>query len=646
MPTTHFSIATRMRYAWTHNFGLRLGVSVSLVLFLVMGAGTAVLVVQQHHVLRQAAEERARAVARTFAAVGSAAVLDNLFRLQESLQLYMQDDSLLDIDIVDNDSLVVAAKQPGRIGTVLDDSGWLEAKKSRREAILETFLEDGRPTLIIVEPLFDRNEVTAWVRMVVSLSQIEREQAQTVWQLLAVTLTIMLVGIYAIRHVLQKTSTVLQRVVSTLQTAGIPLPSGESSPTPSRSSPDNPQGDFERLLTVATETALALSAQTRALQDLTQSLESKVAARTTDLEEARAQAVRSLEELREKEARLRSLVDNAADGILVTDTRWIIESVNPAACTLFGYSVAELQGREIQTLLRRTPRGADLRKTGPEQPLLVACTGDAAIGRRKDGTSFQSELSVSQMNIAGASHHTIIVRDVTERQHMEEMKQRSAQRLHRLVEERTQLYHDLHASLLQSLSAVSMGLEASKLLLIQSPDRAPNQLDRTLAQLHRVIHEARDLIARLEPRTAPQDSLLQSLQLLIQHTDSWPCPPFLIDVDPIAAGRLSVEQEIHLLAVAREAVNNTVHHARANCGSIRFGLREGTVRLEIRDDGIGFKPAEIGNDRLGLTTMATHVKHLRAHLTIDSSPGEGTTILVSIPQPQESQLLDRVAHEF
>ncbi len=645
MPTTHFSIATRMRYAWTHNFVLRLGVSVSLVLFLVMGAGTAVLVVQQHHVLRQAAEERARAVARTFAAVGSAAVLDNLFRLQESLQLYMQDDSLLDIDIVDNDNLVVAAKQPGRIGTVLDDPGWLEARKSRREAILETFLDDGQPTLIIVEPLFDRNEVTAWVRMVVSLSQIEREQAQTVWQLLAVTLTIMLVGIYAIRHVLKKTSTVLHSVVSTLQTTGIPLSPGEYSPVPSLSQ-GNPQGDFERLLTVATETAIALSAQTRALQDLTQSLESKVAARTNDLEEARAQAVRSLEELREKEARLRSLVENAADGILVTDTRWIIESVNPAACTLFGHSVAELQGREIQTLLRRTPRGTDHQKTGPEQPLLAACTGDSAIGRRKDGTSFQSELSVSQMNIAGASHYTIIVRDVTERQHMEEMKQRSAQRLHRLGEERAQLYHDLHASLLQSLSAVSMGLEASKLLLIQAPDRAPNQLDRTLAQLHRVIHEARDLIARLEPRTAPQDSLLQSLQLLVRHTDSWPCPPFLIDVDPIAAGRLSVEQEIHLLAVTREAVNNTVHHARANCGSIRFGLREGTARLEIRDDGIGFKPAEIGNDRLGLTTMATHVKHLHAHLTIDSSPGEGTTILVSIPQPQESQLLERVAHEF
>ena len=638
MPTIYISIAKRLRYAWAQNFGLRLGVSLSLILFLVMGTGTGVLVIQQNHALRQAAEERARAVARTFAAIGSAAVLDSLYRLQESMQLYIQDDSLLEIDIVDNDGMVIAAKHPGRIGTVLDDPGWLEAQKIKREVFRETSLDKGEPKLVIIEPLFDRNELTAWVRMVVSLSHIERERDQTLWRLLAVTLVIMLVGLFAIRLVLQKTSRVLQNVVSTLQRSGVPLRSGESSLALSVSQ-DTSHGDFERLITVATGTAIALTTQTRTLQDLTQSLESKVIARTNDLEEARAQAVRSLEELREKEERLRNLVDHAADGILVTNAQWIIESVNPAACRLFGQSETELRGHEIQTLLCRTPRGSDLQKNGYEQQLLVVGSGEEAVGRRKDGTSFQIELSVSQMDIAGATHYTIIVRDVTERRHMEEMKQRSAQRLHRLGEERAQLYHDLHASLLQSLSAVSMGVETSKLLLTQAPDRAPKQLDLAQSHLHRVIQEARDFTARLEPRTAPHDSLLHSLQLLVRRNDSWPCPHFLIDVDPVAAGRLSVEQEIHLLAIAREAVSNTVYHAQANSGSIRFELMEGTARLEIRDDGIGFRPAEIGNNSLGFMNMATQVKNLHGHLTIESAPGKGTTVLVTIPQAQEAQLM-------
>jgi PAS domain S-box-containing protein len=639
MTTLYVSMMRRLRDTWGNNFGLRLGVSLSLILFLVMGTGTGLLVFQQNHALRQAAEERARAVARTFAAVGSAAVLDNLYRLQESLQLYLQDESLLDIDIVDDDSLVIAAKQPGRIGTVLDDPGWLEAKKTKHEVILETASDKGGPTLIIIEPLFDRDELTAWVRMVVSLSQIEREQTQTLWQLLAVTLMIMLVGLYAIRHVLKKTSTVLHGVVSTLQTAGVPLGSGGPAPLHSA-----PQGDFERLLTVATETAMALSAQARALHDLTQSLESKVTARTNDLEEARAQAVRSLEQLREKEVRLQSLIDNAADGILVTDAQWIIESVNPAACLLFGQSAADLRGQQLHTFLSRAGRGGDIPKIGSPQPLFVVGSNEEAVGLRHEGTSFQAELSVSHMTIAGIGHYTIIVRDVTERRHMEEMKQRSAQRLHRLGEERAQLYHDLHASLLQSLSAVSMGMEASKLLLIQAPDRAPKQVDLVLAHLHRVIQEARDFISRLEPRTAPHDSLLQSLQLLVQPTDSWPCPPFLIDVDPVAADKLSVEQEIHLLAIAREAVGNTVRHARARSGSIRFGIRDGMTRLEIRDDGVGFRPAEVGHNKLGFTNMTTHAKQLHGHMAIESAPEVGTTILVEIPQSQKSHFQDEATY--
>jgi PAS domain S-box-containing protein len=643
MQTPSLSITGRMRHAWTHSYGLRLGVSLSLILFLVMGAGTGVLIAQQSHALRQAAEERARAVARTFAVVGSAAVLDNLYRLQESLQLYVQDDSLLEIDIVDNDSLVVAAKQPGRIGTVLNDPAWLEARKTKREVILETSLNEGQPTLVIIEPLFDRDELTAWVRLVVSLSQIERERDLTLWQLLAVTVAIMLVGLYAIRRVLRKTSTVLQGVVATLQSAGVPLGHGRPSLELSVSQ-SAPRGDFERLLAVATDTASALGAQTHALQDLAQSLEAKVIARTNDLEEAHAQAVRSLEELREKETRLRSLVDNAADGILVTDAQWIIESVNPAACALFGHSVAELLGRGIQHLLFRTPRDSDRLKNGYEQLHLVVGSNEEAIGRRMDGTSFPVELSVSKMNIAGVSHYTIIVRDVTERRYMEEMKERSAQRLHQLGEERAQLYYDLHASLLQSLSAVSMGLETSKLLLIQAPDRAPKQLDQALSHLHRVIQETRDFISRLEPRTASHDSLLQSLQLLVQRNDSWPCPPFLIDVDPVAAGRLSVEQEIHLLAFAREAVSNVVHHAQAGSGTIRFGPGEGAARLEIQDDGIGFRFSEIGNNSPGLINMATHARKLQGRLAIESAPGKGTTILVTIPQPQETQLMGGTAY--
>lgn len=638
MPIPLYPITTHVRETWRKNFGLRLGAGLSLILILVMGTSAAMLVLHQSHALRHAAEERARAVARTFAAVGSAAVLDNLYRLQESLQLYLQDDSLMEIDIVDHDSLVVAAKQPARIGTVLDDPEWIEARQTKREVIIQTHLRDGQPALVILEPLFDRDELTAWVRMAISLAEVEQEQSRMIWQLLAVTIAIMAIGLYAIRRVLRQTSTVLHSVVSTLHAATVPSRGSDSSQA---TLPSRNEGDYEQLLTAATQAASALSTRSSMLQELAQTLEGKVVERTAELEAARLHAVRSLEDLRDNEARLRCLVETAADAIIVVDEQGVIESVNPATCTLFGYSMTELRGMQAQTMLLRT---SNRPIQGDGQSYATIRSTAEAVGRHKNGTSFSAELSVSEMTLAGAIHFTLIVRDVTERRHMKEMKQHSDQRLHQLGEERAQLYHDLHSSLLQSLSAVSMGLEATKLLLEQSPDRAPKQLDRTLSHLHRVIQETRDYIMRLEPRTASHDHFLQSMQMLVQPKEDWPCPPFLIDIDPLTDSQLSIDQEIHLLSIAREAISNIVHHAQAQAGIIRLGSWENKIQLEIKDNGRGFSPDEIGPSSPGLTNMSTHAKKLHGRLTIASAPGEGTTILVTIPLSQEAQHADGLAH--
>ena len=638
MPIPLYPITTQVRETWRKSFGFRLGAGLGLILILVMGTSAAMLVLHQSHALRHAAEEQARAVARTFAAVGSAAVLDNLYRLQESLQFYLQDDSLMEIDIVDHDSLVVAAKQPARIGTVLDDPEWLEARQTKREVIIQTHLRDGQPGLVILEPLFDRDELTAWVRMAISLAEVEQEQSRMIWQLIAVTIVIMAIGLYAIRRVLSQTSIALQGVVSTLHAATAPSLGSDSSHS---TLPSHNEGDYERLVTAATHAASALSTRSRMLQELAQTLEGKVVERTAELESARLHAVRSLEDLRDNEARLRCLVETAADAIMVVDEQGIIESGNPATCMLFGYSMTELRGLKAQTMLLRT---SNWLRSGDGQSYAAIGPTAEAIGRHKDGTSFPAELSVSEMTLAGAIHFTLIVRDVTERRHMKEMKQHSDQRLHKLGEEREQLYHDLHSSLLQSLSAVSMGLEATKLLLEQSPDRAPKQLDRTLSHLHRVIQETRDYITRLEPRTASHDRFLQSMQILVQPKEDWPCPPFLIDIDPRTDGQLSIDQEIHLLSVAREAISNIVHHAQAQTGIIRLGSWENMIQLEIKDNGRGFSPAEIGPSSPGLINMSTHAKKLHGRLTIASAPGEGTTILVAIPLPQEAQHTDGLTH--
>jgi signal transduction histidine kinase len=65
--------------------------------------------------------------------------------------------------------------------------------------------------------------------------------------------------------------------------------------------------------------------------------------------------------------------------------------------------------------------------------------------------------------------------------------------------------------------------------------------------------------------------------------------------------------------------------------------------LEIQDDGIGFRSAETWNNSPGLMNMTTQARKLQGRLTIESAPGKGTTVLVTIPQAQEAQLMKGTA---
>jgi len=117
--------------------------------------------------------------------------------------------------------------------------------------------------------------------------------------------------------------------------------------------------------------------------------------------------------LRAGEARVHAVMDNVADGIITIDHRGIIESVNPAACHLFGYSAGGMIGQNISLLIHE-----------PWVSLVPEITSDAAtmigVGReatgvRKDGTIFPIDLAVSEMHLDDARYYIGIVRDITNR---------------------------------------------------------------------------------------------------------------------------------------------------------------------------------------------------------------------------------------
>ena len=130
--------------------------------------------------------------------------------------------------------------------------------------------------------------------------------------------------------------------------------------------------------------------------------------------------------LRERKARLTSILETVPDAIIVIDQHGIIESFSPAAERLFGYASAEAVGRNVSMLMPAPYRAAhdgymDHYLTTGEKRIIGI--GRVVVGQRADGTTFPMDLAVGEVTLAGRRLFTGFVRDLTEHQHAEKRLQ-------------------------------------------------------------------------------------------------------------------------------------------------------------------------------------------------------------------------------
>ncbi len=198
------------------------------------------------------------------------------------------------------------------------------------------------------------------------------------------------------------------------------------------------------------------------------------------------------------------------------------------------------------------------------------------------------------------------------------------------VRERNRLAREIHDTLAQGLTAVSLQLESADILLETgaNPEKAHKAVQQALALTRANLDEARRSV--LDLRAAPLEgrTLAEALTALAKAF------PEAVDIDVSITGSgqpLPPRIEIGLYRIAQEAFTNIRRHAQATKATLTLVVTPEFVKLMVADDGLGFETDAVPNGRYGLIGMNERVKLLGGSFTVESQPETGTCLEARIP---------------
>ncbi|MFG3505251.1 sensor histidine kinase [Streptomyces sp. NPDC047821] len=201
--------------------------------------------------------------------------------------------------------------------------------------------------------------------------------------------------------------------------------------------------------------------------------------------------------------------------------------------------------------------------------------------------------------------------------------------------ERERLAREIHDTLAQGLSSIQLLLRAAERALPDGSPEAAGHIERARRTAQDNLAEARRFVRALTPADLARGSLAAALERLCDPAGEGPRVRFSLSGTPVA---LPTPYEVALLRIAQSALANTVRHAGAGRAEITLTFMDASVTLDVVDDGKGFDPrscAASPTGGFGLLAMRSRARSLGGTFTVESSPGQGTAVAVSLPLPAE-----------
>ncbi|SMO63415.1 hypothetical protein SAMN06265218_107140 [Fodinibius sediminis] len=330
--------------------------------------------------------------------------------------------------------------------------------------------------------------------------------------------------------------------------------------------------------------------------------------------------------LKRNRARIQAILDNMVEAVISINSRGIIQNFNKSAEKMFGYDSEEVIGKSLKILMPSPHKEQheqyinNYLETGDQK---VIGSGREERARRKDGTIFPMELSVSETMWEGERIFTGIIRDISERRKLENTILKISE------DERRRIGQELHDGLGQMLTG--LGLISQNVAQKLEANNLPGAQEvKEISELIKDADEyARSLSHSLVPIDLSQEGLRHAIIQLINRAQKL----FNIqcEFEEAEIKKVGDNTALHLYRITQEAITNAVKHGSAD--QIRISL-EGSadaIQLCIEDNGAGFSSYTEGQKGLGLKTMQYRAHILGGNLELGETEQGGGQIICSIP---------------
>ena len=339
-------------------------------------------------------------------------------------------------------------------------------------------------------------------------------------------------------------------------------------------------------------------------------------------ERAREQLIRERAATEER-LRLAAIVECSDDAILSTDLEGMVQSWNPAAERMFGFTAEEMLGRAVSMFLpadrmEEEDRIRQSLRTG-ERLVHFETTRMTITGAVLSVSLTASPLKDAAGRVIGTAR---ILRDITEQKRASEALSRvSGMLIAAQEEERARIARELHDDIGQRVALLTVHVQDNSAGARIDTEQQLRELAIAVQSLSHGLHTP-----KLELLGVATSMKRFCEELTEQHQ---------VSVDFAARDiprELPWSVSLTLFRILQEAAHNWMKHSGAPRCDVRLWEAGGWIHLVVRDRGRGFDPAAVESGRgIGLVSMQERIKLVDGHLSIKSQPQEGTTIHARVP---------------